>query len=137
MIQFLVFLVDPVSVAAVDGTTVEFSCTAENVEEVLYRVNGSSAANEEFHVKGFFQQPHEVIFGTIIRRNLTVAVSSQYNNTEIFCRGFGELNNVNSEIANLTVQGIYITNIKNVLKIFLSDAYFSKVKLKSYTMNMG
>ena len=34
----LVFLVDPVSVAAVDGTTAEFTCTANGTDTVTYRV---------------------------------------------------------------------------------------------------
>ena len=42
------------------------------------------------------------------RRNLTVAVSLLYNNTEIFCRAEGKpmTMNTDSEIAILIVQGI-------------------------------
>ena len=39
---YLVFLVNLVSVAAVDGTTVEFSFTANNTDQIVYRVNGTS-----------------------------------------------------------------------------------------------
>ena len=52
---FIVFIVDPVSVAAVDGTTVEFTCTAENVEEISYRVNGTSASDPDIQNKSFVQ----------------------------------------------------------------------------------
>ncbi len=41
-----------------------------------------------------------------IRRNLSVSVSSLYNNTEILCRAVGIDNNINSNTAILTVQGI-------------------------------
>ena len=39
---YLVFLVNLVSVAAVDGTTVEFRFTANNTDQIVYRVNGTS-----------------------------------------------------------------------------------------------
>ena len=43
--SFIVFLVHPVSTAAIDGTTVEFTCTAENATlSLAYVVNDTAAA---------------------------------------------------------------------------------------------
>ena len=53
----------------------------------------------------------------VIRRNLSVAVSSLYNNTEILCRAIGTDNIINSNTAILTVQGIIL--IVNVLYMLL------------------
>ena len=101
----LVFLVDPVSVAAVDGTTVEFTCTANNTDTIVYRVNDTSATSQSVTSKGFTQLGSEEVGSLTTRRNLSVTVSSQYNNTEILCRAVGSTN-TNSEIAILIVQGI-------------------------------
>ena len=105
-ISCIVFLVDPVSVAAVDGTTVEFTCTANNTDAITYRVNDTSATTQSVINKGFTQLLSDVV-GNLITRNLTVTVSSLYNNTEIFCRAIGSTNNTDSEIAILIVQGIH------------------------------
>ena len=83
----------------------EFTCTAKNVEEISYRVNGTSALNQDVKNKGFVQLGDVNLGGNFRRRNLRVTVSSQYNNTVIFCRGFGNDSNVNSKTANLIVQG--------------------------------
>ena len=99
------FLVDLVSVSAIDGTTVKFSCTAENAKVISYRVNGSSAAFKDIEEKGFIQLAGEPLGGTVRRRNLTVTVSSQYNNTEILCKAIGTDVNTNGETAILSVQG--------------------------------
>ena len=102
------FLVDPVSVSAVDGATVEFSCISlRDVEEISYRVNGSSASSQAIQDNGFVQHQTEILNnGTLQERNLTVIVSSMYNNTEIVCTtDIGARINLTSEIAHLTVQG--------------------------------
>ena len=36
------FLVHPTSIAAVDGSTVEFTCTANDTSLIEYNINGSS-----------------------------------------------------------------------------------------------
>ena len=101
----LVFLVDPVSVAAVDSTTVKFTCTANNSVDLSFRVNGSAVLQSVIN-KGFQQKPvasAEELGNMVLRRNLTVTVSSLYNNTEIHCLALpGE---VKSEVADLTIQG--------------------------------
>ncbi len=54
MIVYTVFLVQPTSIAAVDGSTVEFTCTANNSEDILYRINGSSVALQAIAELGLF-----------------------------------------------------------------------------------
>ena len=105
-ISCIVFLVNPVSVAAVDGTTAEFTCTANNTDTITYRVNDSSATSQSVISKGFTQLGIEEVGSLTARRNLTVTVSSLYNNTEIHCRATGSPMNTDSEIAILTVQGV-------------------------------
>ena len=103
----LVFLVDPVSIAAVDGTTVKFTCIANNTDTITYRVNDTSATSQSVTDKGFIELNAEEVGNLITRRNLTVTVSSLYNNTEIFCRATGSPMNTDSEIAILIVQGVW------------------------------
>ena len=99
------FLVHPTSVAAVDGSTVELTCTANgNTSAMQYKVNGTSASYKSVMNKGFNQLKTEEIDTLVIRRNLSVTVSSLYNNTEILCIAIGD-SIVNSNKATLTVQG--------------------------------
>ena len=107
LVSFIVFIVDPFSVAAIDGTTVEFTCTANNTDTVTYRVNDTSATSQSVVSKGFTELNAEEV-DSLTRRNLTVTVSSLYNNTEIFCRAVGSPMNTDSEIAILIVQGVYL-----------------------------
>ena len=100
------FLVHPVSTAAVDGTTVEFTCTASNTDSILYRVNDTSATLGSVSSKGFEQLDAEELSSIGIRRNLSVTVSSLYNNTEILCRAIGSSMNKDSDTATLIVQGM-------------------------------
>ena len=100
-----VFLVHPASIAAVDGSTVEFTCTASNTDSIYYRVNDTVASSGYIIDKGFNQFDAEEFETLVTRRNLSVTVSSLYNNTEIFCRALGTNKNVNSNTATLTVQG--------------------------------
>ena len=104
-IVYTVLLVHPTSIAAVDGSTVEFTCTANSSEDLIYRINGSSAYSQEIANIGLFEQlGFETVGDMTLRRNLSVTVSSLYNNTEILCRAIGDPN-VNSNTATLTVQG--------------------------------
>ena len=105
MIVYTVFLVHPTSIAAVDGSTVEFTCTANNTDSIVYRVNDTTAQLGSIFSKGFHQLDGEELDSDtlLIRRNLSVTVSSLYNNTEILCRTFSA--KVNSNAATLTVQG--------------------------------
>ena len=107
------FLVHPTSIAAVDGSTVEFTCTVNNTDTVLYRVNDTSATHMDVMNKGFNQLDAEELDTLVIRRNLSVTVSSLYNNTEILCRAIGTDMNVNSNTATLTVQGNTHVHVDN------------------------
>ncbi len=98
------FLVHPTSIAAVDGSTVEFTCTANNTDTIVYRVNNTVASNTDIMNKGFSELNAEELDTLVTRRNLSVTVSSLYNNTEILCRAIGD-SIVNSNTATLTVQG--------------------------------
>ena len=84
----------------------EFTCTANNSEDISYRINGLSTSSPEIANTGLFKQ--QVTFETVgdmtLRRNLSVTVSSLYNNTEILCEADGS-SDVNSNTATLTVQG--------------------------------
>ena len=85
----------------------EFTCTANNTDAIVYRVNGTSASLQSVISKGFTQLLSEEVGNHITRRNLTVTVSSLYNNTEIHCSAQGSPMNINSKIAELIVQGIH------------------------------
>ena len=102
---YTVFLVHPTSIAVVDGSTVEFTCTSNNTDTIVYRVNDTTAQLGSVYSKGFRQLDGEELDSDtlLIRRNLSVTVSSLYNNTEILCRTFSA--KVNSNTATLTVQG--------------------------------
>ena len=101
---YTVFLVHPTSIAAVSGSTVEFTCTANSSEDIRYRINGSSAGSQQIAKIGFEEHKFETVGDMTLRSNLSVTVSSLYNNTEILCKAIGDPN-VNSNTATLTVQG--------------------------------
>ena len=106
-----VFIVDPVSIAANDGTTVEFTCTANNSLDLSFRVNGSAVLQSVFN-EGFQQLPIAEELGyKVFGRNLTVIVSSLHNNTKIHCKAHGSQMVVKSKVAALTVQGFERTKI--------------------------
>ena len=98
------FLVHPTSIAAVDGSTVEFTCTVNNADSILYRVNTTVASDTDIMDKGFNQLGTELLDTLVTRRNLSVTVSSLYNNTKILCRAIGD-SIEDSNTATLTVQG--------------------------------
>ena len=74
------FLVHPTSIAAVDGSTVEFTCTANNTNSILYIVNDTSALLGSVMAKGFNLLGAEQLDMQIpiIRANVSVTVSSLY-----------------------------------------------------------
>ena len=68
-------------------------------------MNGTPASDPDIQGKGFIELIGIIVGAGTVKRGLIVAVSLQYNNTEIFCRGVGLYMGVNSETAYLTVQG--------------------------------
>ena len=81
------------------------SCIARNVEQISYRVNETTATDKEVVDKGFVEHIGENLGNALRRRNLTVIVSSDHNNTKIYCRGIGTDTIVSSKTSTLTVQG--------------------------------
>ena len=112
-----VFLVHPSSMAAVDGSTVEFTCTANNTQLLNYFVNTTSATLAAVQDKGFMQLGSEQIGSQVIRANLSVSVSSLYNNTDVTCQAVGNGMVVNSNTTILTVQG---TDAQSLLSLYCS-----------------
>ena len=53
------FLVHPTSIAAVDGSTVEFTCTPNNTDTILYIVDQTSASSMSVMNNGFIQLDEE------------------------------------------------------------------------------
>ena len=102
-----VFLVHPVSTAAIDGTTVQFTCTAENANlELSYIVDNMQASLQAIIDRGFTQSLTDPLGGNIQRRNLTVIASSALNNnSNITCAAVNGAEATISDIATLTVQG--------------------------------
>ena len=85
----------------------EFTCTANNSEDISYRINGLSTSSPEIINTGLYeQQPGFDLVGDMtLRRNLSVTVSSLYNNTEILCTALKGIMGTSSNTATLTVQG--------------------------------
>ena len=97
-------------------------------------MNGSSASDKNVVDKGFVEHSGENLGNGLRRRNLTVTVSSDHNNTEIYCRGIGTDMNVNSKISTLTVQGkkSYAYNVHVhvwIVTILCHDEYSVKKSL--------
>ena len=82
----------------------EFTCTANNSGLIDYRVNGTSATLGSVISKGFQQPGADELGNMVLNRNLTVTVSSLYNNTEIHC--VASPGEVKSQVADLTIQGL-------------------------------
>ena len=118
---YTAFLVHPTSIAAVDGSTVEFTCTANDTDTIVYRVNDTEASLGSVTSIGFNQLQTEMLDTRVIRRNLSVTVSSLYNNTGILCRAIdGSV--TNSNVATLTVQGN--THVHDNQQSLLSQSHF-------------
>ena len=69
-----------------DGTTVKFSCTVI-AEEIDYFVKGTRANQQNIIDAGFIESEVNKLNDTTLRLNLTAIALSQYNNTEVRCRG--------------------------------------------------
>ena len=80
------------------------------MDTVTYRINDTSATLGSIFSKGFYQLPDAEDLGNMtVRRNMTVMISSLYNNTEIICRAQGTPMNADSQVAVLTVQGTILS----------------------------
>ena len=97
-----------------ESTTVQFSCVVEfsgaaGTMEVDFFVN-NTATNQPNIEAGFTESTVEFLNATTLRLYLTTTASSQYNNTEVLCRGLKSVGldtfPAFSEAAVLLVQGI-------------------------------
>ena len=102
----------PDSVNAVDGTTVQFSCVVV-ADEIDYFVNQTATNKQNIVDAGFKESTVDNLNDTTRRLNLTATALSQYNNTEVLCRGLNTVGIMTfptfSEVAVLLVQGKLIT----------------------------
>ena len=112
MLLFTVIIDDPDSINAVDGTTIQFSCVVV-AEEINYFVNETATNQPDIIRAGFIESTFDFLNATMLRLNLTATALSQYNNTEVKCRGLNTVGQMPfvkcSEVAVLLVQGILIT----------------------------
>ena len=95
-----------------DGTTVQFSCVVV-ADEIDYFVNESATNQQNIVDAGFKESTVDNLNDTTRRLNLTATALSQYNNTEVLCRGLNTVGLMTfpafSEVAVLLVQGKLIT----------------------------
>ena len=108
LLLFTVIIDDPDSVNTVDGTTVQFSCVVA-AEEINYFVNETATNQPDIIQAGFIESTIDFLNATTLRLNLTATALSQYNNTEVYCRGLNTVGQISllefSEVAVLLVQG--------------------------------
>ena len=101
----------PDSVNAVDGTTVQFSCTVV-ADEINFFANNTQINDPKIVQAGFIESTVDALNATARRLNLTATALSQYNNTEVLCRGLNTVGIMTfttfSEVAVLLVQGMFI-----------------------------
>ena len=93
-----------------DGTAVQFSCTVV-AEEIDYIVNGTRTNQPNIIDAGFIESEVDVLNATTRRLNLTTTALSQYNNTEVYCRGLNTMMSFGqsvSETAILLIQGKFM-----------------------------
>ena len=100
---FIDITVHPQSVNTSLNSTVSFTCEAF-ADIISFRVNDTSAANQEVINKGFTQQVQEPISDGTCRRVLLAEALIDNNNTNISCRA-SEPGIVDSDIAVLRIQG--------------------------------
>ena len=94
--------VHPQSVNTTLNSTVNFTCEAV-AEDIVFRVNDTSAANKNINNRGFTQQPAHTLNGGKLRRTLSAKALKDNNNTNISCKAYGSMKD--SDIAILRIQG--------------------------------
>ena len=98
-----------------DGTTVQFSCVVV-AEEINYFVNNTPTNEQNIIDAGFKESTVDNLDDTR-SLNLTTTALSQYNNTEVYCRGLNTMmsfGQIVSETAILLVQGKFMSNFQLV-----------------------
>ena len=103
MSYFTDITVHPQSVNTTLNSTVNFTCEAV-ADTISFRVNDTSADDQEVINKGFNQTHQDNITGSIKRRVLIAEALFDNNNTNISCRAINS-EIVYSDIAILRIQG--------------------------------
>ena len=104
IITFLIDItVHPQSVNTTLNSTVTFTCEAVT-DDIIFRVNDTSASDTYIINKGFIQQPQKTLSDGKKRRVLLVEALIDNNNTNISCRAINS-QIVTSDIAVLRIQG--------------------------------
>ncbi len=121
LLSHIVFLVHPESITAIDGTTVQFTCTVNNTNALGYFVDNVSASVSTVTQRGFMEQDAETFDTSVFRRNLTVITSAENNNnSEIYCQATKVPEFNNSNTANLIIQGIVLYDCSSI-HLFVSS----------------
>ena len=106
---FTEITVHPQSVNTTLNSTVSFTCEAV-ADEIIFRVNDTSASDTVVINKGFSQQPRNTLSDGRKRRVLLSKALINNNNTNILCTAIdSEL--VNSHKAVLKIQGNLVLDI--------------------------
>ena len=103
MSYFTDITVHPQSVNTTLNSTVNFICEAV-ADTISFRVNDTTADDEDVRNKGFMQQPQDPLSNDTRRRVLIARALEDNNNTNISCRA-AEPGIVDSDIAVLRIQG--------------------------------
>ena len=85
------------------------------MDEVDFLVNETATNKPNIYQAGFIESTVDNLNATTQRLNLTATALSQYNNTEVLCRGINTVGlmtfTVFSEVAVLLVQGEFVVCI--------------------------
>ena len=102
---FTEITVHPQSVNTTINSTVNFTCEAV-ADEIIFRVNDTSASDTNIINRGFIQQPQNTLSGGKKIRVLLAKALQNDNNTNISCRAIGFNSEIlYSNIAILRIQG--------------------------------
>ena len=116
-----------------DGTTVQFSCVVV-AEEIDYFVNNTPTNIQNIVDAGFKESTVDNLNDTTRRLNLTATALSQYNNTEVFCRGLNTVGLMTfpafSQVAVLLVQGKLITTYSILYMISNTNLIMNTVSIQ-------
>ena len=116
-----------------DGTTVQFSCVVV-AEEIDYFVNNTPTNQQNIVDAGFKESTVDNLNDTTRRLNLTATALSQYNNTEVLCRGLNTVGLMTfpafSQVAVLLVQGKLITTYSILYMISNTNLIMNTISIQ-------
>ena len=116
-----------------EGTTVQFSCVVV-AEEIDYFVNNTPTNIQNIVDAGFKESTVDNLNDTTRRLNLTATALSQYNNTEVLCRGLNTVGLMTfpafSQVAVLLVQGKLITTYSILYMISNTNLIMNTISIQ-------